>query len=93
MARTQSHHVDRARVKPEKAPKGELSTSLARIGDPYTPRTKIEKAAWRSLVKQGLAGYLGVAEQMGATPEEVDQGIEALGFKDLYAMGLGEGVR
>lgn len=93
MARTQSHYADRARTKPEKAPKGELATSLTRIGDPYVPRTTAEKAAWGDLVKQGLAGYLGVAETCGATVQEVEDGIAALGFKELYAMSLGEGVR
>jgi len=86
MAKVQSHHVDRARIKPEKAPRGELATSMARIGEPYTPRTPTEKAAWGQLVKDGLSGYLGIAEQMGATPEQIEQDIEVLGFKSMYAM-------
>lgn len=92
-ARAYSRHVDGARIKPETPPRGELATSLSRIGDPYTPRTTTEKAAWRSLVKKGLAGYLGVAEHCGATAEEVEEGIAAIGFRELYAMGLGAGVR
>jgi len=73
--------------------KGELGTSLNRIGEPYTPHTTTEKQAWGALVKKGLDGFLTIAEKVGATPEEIDHGIEALGFRDLYAMSLGEGVR
>jgi hypothetical protein len=44
-------------------------------------------------VKQGLGGLLGIAERVGATTKEVDEVVEMLGLREMYAMSLGEGVR
>lgn len=73
--------------------KGEVNINLASVGEPYVPRTAAEKQAWGSLVKQGLNGFLNIGERVGATPDEVDRGIEMLGFRELYDMSLGEGIR
>lgn len=87
MPKARASNVERTRVRPEKGTKGELGTNLSRIGEPYTPKTPEEKSKWQGLVKQGLAGLLGVADTMGAAQEDVDHVIEAIGFKDMYAMG------
>jgi len=91
--RSPSRYVASTPVRPPVAPgRGELGTSLQSIGEPYVPRTATEKQAWGHHVKRGLGGLLSIADKVGASPEDVDNAIAALGFREMYDMSLGEGV-
>lgn len=80
-----------ASVRPPQAVKvtGQLGTSLEAIGEPYVPRTPSEKRAWGKQVKHALGATLHITERLGFTDEEVDNVVDALGFKSLYAMSEG----
>jgi len=82
-------YVERAAIRETTPSKGELGTSLNRVGEPYTPRTRSEQRSWGLQVRDGLSGLLTLADKVGATPEQVDEAIEMIGFKELYALSKG----